>query len=123
MEKFDNFELYDRRKAKPIVRQPIVTLQKRGNFGLNKAAYEALGRPRAILLSHATKDGQHIVGFRSTNMNSPRAYPVRAQTQGGSYQVAGKAFCDHFGVPYDESRRFSGQMIEDDLVVHLVQTD
>jgi len=120
IEDFDNFEVYDRRTARPITKQPVISVQKRGTFGLNKAAYEALGRPPALMLLHAIKDGQHVVGFRPTNKNSPRAYPIRAQTQGSTYQVSGKAFCDHYGIPYGPSKRYSGEMIDNDLVVRLV---
>jgi hypothetical protein len=122
MDQFDNVEVFDRR-AKPIVRQPIISIQKRGTFGLNKAAFEALGHPKAVMLVHAINNGQHVIGFRPTNRNSPRAYPVRAQARNSSFQVAGKAFCDHFGIPFGENKKFPATMVEGDLVVHLNQDD
>lgn len=45
LEEFDR-HVVSRRSTRPT--RPIVSIRTQGKFGLNRAAYEALGRPRAV---------------------------------------------------------------------------
>ena len=111
-----NFEKFSRR-AKPIPTQPLVTLQKRGTFSLNRAAHEALGAPPFIELLYDRE--ARIVGFRATDESDPDSYPLRKQQNSASYLVAGNAFCQFYGIDVGQTRRFSAKMIDGVLAVDL----
>jgi hypothetical protein len=111
--------IYDRRTA-PVKDQPVVSLQKRGTFGMNRASYEALSHPLAVTLMYNPRT--QTIGFKPAEASDPRAYPVREQSQGSSWQTAGKAFLQHHGIPIPEhSRRYMAQLIDGMLVVNLEQ--
>ena len=116
----DAWEMFDRRTARAIKGQPVVSIQKRGTFGFNRAAWEALGEPAAISLMYNRP--ANAIGFKPAPEEDPRSYPIRVQARGSSYQVAGKAFLQAYGlhVP-DHSRRYQADMQGDILVVDLTQ--
>jgi hypothetical protein len=111
--------IYDRRTA-PVKDQPVVSLQKRGTFGMNRASYEALSRPPAVTLLYNPQT--QAIGFKPAEAGDPRAYPVREQSKGSSWQTAGKAFLQHHGIPIpDHSSRYMAQLVDGVLVVDLKQ--
>ncbi len=97
------FEVYDR-KSKPVAKEPLVTLQARGSFSLNEAAYEALGKPNECELLYSRED--EIVGFRASDKSSPHGYPIHKQPNGRTYQTGGQAFCKYYGIKTGQARRF-----------------
>ena len=107
------YEVFDRRTAAPVEPHPVVTLQKRATWGFNRAAFLALGEPRAIQMAYSPEGA---VGFMLASPDDPRSYPVRRQSAGSNFQISGKAFCQHYGIPAPTyAKRFSAEL-EDDIL-------
>ncbi len=111
-----NWEVFDR-KSRPSVKQPLISIQASGNFSLNEASYNAIGRPGFIELLYDA--GEQIVGIRAVGEKSPRAYPVTPQANGRTFQTGGRAFCAYYEIPTGKARRFAGELIEGVLAVRL----
>ncbi len=111
-----NFEKFSR-QARPVGEQAYITVQKRGTFGLNRAAFEYLDRPEYVALLF-DRDAQ-IIGFQSTTKDDPDAYPIRAQKSGGSFIVAGQAFCVYYKINTDVARRYLGEYENGTLMIDL----
>lgn len=112
-----NFEPFTGR-ASPIVTQPTLTVQKKGTFGLNKAAFEAMHSPEAVelLFDRAAQ----VIGLRPVNRASvPHAYPVRQQNHSQSFVVAAVSFCQAHGILTDQARRYNAAMQDGILEVDL----
>src|SRR5438046_2819344 len=103
----DEFTLFTQRFMHGL-RIPVVTVQLRGDFGLNKEAYDAMEQPAAVELLFADKSRR--IAFRPTHVDSPHSYPVRKQGRVDSYAVSGKAFLRYHGIPFDVSRRYRAEM-------------
>ena len=98
------FEVYDR-KSKPVAKEPLVTFQARGSFGINEAAWEALGCPSEVEILYDPEE--RIVGFRQAEEASPHGYPVHKQTNGRTYHFGGVGFTKYYGIETGRSRRFA----------------
>ncbi len=97
-----NFETFTRRAA-PVASTPLVTIQKRGTFSLNRAAYELLGSPEAVELLYDRDE--RVMGIRAVDPDTRHAYPMRKQPSSYSYLFAGQAFAKYYGIPIGETRR------------------
>ena len=113
------FETFTRRAA-PVVREPVVALQRRGVLSLNRAAYELLGEPAAVerLFDRA---GPRI-GIRSVAGDTPHAYRVRKQPGSATYLIGAKAFLQFYGIPHDQARRWGAALLDGVLVADLEGT-
>lgn len=111
------FELFDK-KAATASKQPFVTIQKKGPFSLNKAAYEALGEPSHVEMLYDLDN--KLVAFRQTPGTKPHAYPLRAQgPNNATFMVAGAAFTKHYGIDTSVARRYTAELRDDMLVIDL----
>ena len=114
-----NFEVFEG-KRRQAAHEPLVTLQARGSFSFNEAAYDAMGRPKRLLLLF--DPDQRIVGFQPTEEDVPYAYPVHKQPNGRTFQTGGgAAFCHHYEIPTGQSRRFAGKMYDEILGIDLTE--
>ncbi len=113
MEGFEEFDQYHSRSVKTL----FVTIQRRGNFSLNRATFKALGEPVAVKLLFNRSKRQ--IGFRPANPNDPRSVPVRKQGQSESYMVAGLTFCKEYDIDTSTARRYEGKMLDGVLIVDL----
>lgn len=112
-----NFEVFDQ-KRRQTAKTPLVSLQARGSFSFNEAAYDAMGRPKQVELLF--DPNERIVGFRPTDGDVPHAYPIHKQPNGRTFQTGGgKAFCQHYEIPTGQSRRFEGKMYDGILGIDL----
>jgi hypothetical protein len=113
-----NFETFTKRMT-PLVKQPYVTIQKRGTISLNASAHAALGSPEAIELLYDAQE--KIIGFRGVAKTAEHAYPVRAQAgkSVGPYIVSGTAFVRYYGIDTTVSRRFVGALEGNVLCIDL----
>ncbi len=111
-----NWEVFDR-KAKPLVSQPLVTLQASGTFSMNEASYDALGQPDQVELLYDREE--RVIGFRAATDKSPHSYPIKPQQNGRTFQTGGRAFCKHYGIETGKARRFAGEMIDGVLAIDL----
>jgi hypothetical protein len=109
-----NFSTFDRRSV-PVTAMPLITLQARGNLSLNRKAYQELGEPETVELLY--DEGQKIIGLRPVDPSTPHAYPVREMGRRGSnYYVAGKAFCDFYGIETGVARRYMAHSYPGDVL-------
>lgn len=116
-----NFEVFTGRSV-PVVKEPRVSLQSRGNFSFNQAAYEAIGSPETIEFLY--DPGEKIIGLRAVDPAVPHAYPVRKQANASSYVLAGRAFCLTYGLPVDDgfTRRWVPTVEDGILIVDTKQS-
>ena len=113
----DGFEIFARGSA-PKPTHPFVTVQRRGLLSFNRAAYDALGAPKAVMLLY--NRAQRIIGFRASDPGDPRSYPVRQQgTNGSTFLVAGAAFTSHYDIKTQEARRYQATLKGDMLTIDL----
>ena len=112
------FEVYTKRLV-PIGLAPYVTIQRKGIFSLNAAAFEALGKPKAVELMYDAEE--QMVGLRKVDTEVEHAYPVRGL--GGkaesTFLISGMAFSKHYGLTVDTATRYPVKMIDDVLVIDL----
>jgi hypothetical protein len=112
------FETFTRRLI-PLVKKPSVTIQKRGILSFNKAAYVALGSPKAVELLF--DKSRRIIGIRPVDPTVDHAYPMRSQASkdDGPFLVAGGLFTKYYEIPTDESRRWSVDIEDGVLLIDL----
>ncbi|MGI8854644.1 MAG: hypothetical protein ACR2JW_02745 [Thermomicrobiales bacterium] len=97
--------------------RPFISLQLRGTFQVNRAAYEKLGRPNAVkLLYDRTK---RVVGFIATDLGERGAFKVRKSGNAESYQVAAKSLINNFDLDVQETQRYEARMYGDVLGIDL----
>jgi len=111
------FEVYDKRRASAS-KHPYVTMQRRGPFSFNRAAYELMGSPEAIELLY-DRDEERI-GFRPASPDRPQAFPMRPQGKNSvTHIVAGQSFANHYGLDVSVARRYPVRMEDEILVLDL----
>ena len=111
------FEEFDKRAA-TASKSPFVTIQRKGPFGLNKAAFEAMGEPEAVSLLYDRDE--KLIGFKPVPLTYARAFPVRAQGKNAvTYMVAGQSFTRHYGIDTSTARRYAVEMRDGVLVLDL----
>jgi hypothetical protein len=111
-----NFEVFKKRMT-PLVKQPYVTLQRRGTMSFNKAAYQALGSPEAVELLYDKSEG--IMGLRPVSATEQHAYPLRASNNETTYMLSATAFTKYYEIKTDVSRRFAARMEDGILCIDL----
>lgn len=110
------FEVFDPQAA-IRVKQPLVSLQRKGTFTLNRAAYLTLGEPTHVELLFDGED--QIIGFRAVDPSASTAYAVRSTEPSGSYAVAGVAFVKHYEIDTTVARRWPAALDNGVLCVQL----
>ncbi len=111
------FEVFDKRAA-VASKHPYVTMQRKGPFSFNQAAFDLMGSPEAVELLY-DRDTERV-GFRPTDPERPRAFPVRAQGKNSvTHVVAGQSFAKHYGLDTSVARRYSVAMDGDMLILDL----
>jgi hypothetical protein len=113
-----DFEVFKKRTPPPQA-DAYVTVQKKGTLGFNRAAYEKLGRPKAIELLY--DPAEKIIGLRGADEASEHAYPIRsaALKRDSSFLVSGTAFCNYYGIDITSARRWHAYEDGDILCVDL----
>lgn len=112
----EGWTLFDKRRM-PTIPEPLVTLQRGGNFSYNHASHLALGEPEALELYY--NEGERKIGFRRGDPAAPHVYPVRKQQNSSNYQFSGAAFTKTFGIRTDATLRFKAEKQGDMLVIDL----
>ena len=113
------FEVFNRTSFRAY-RNPMCTIQKRGTFSLNAAAFGAIRGDHevtdtlyVVLLFDRSRK---LVGFRRASEDEPNAYPVRKQANSNSYLVAGKIFCRHYEIQIGQARRYKARDLGEGVV-------
>ena len=112
------FEVFDAQSA-PRVKQPLVSLQRKGVFTLNRAAFIALGEPEAVHLLFDPHE--RVVGFSAADPGQLNTYAVRVTEPSGSYAISGVSFVKHYEIPVDVARRWPAKL--DDGVLFFALDD
>ena len=111
------FEVFDKRAA-VASKYPYVTIQRKGPFSFNQAAFELMGSPEAVELLY-DKDTERV-GFRPVAPGRPQAFPVRAQGKNSvTHVVAGQSFARHYEVDTSVARRYPVAMEDGILILDL----
>jgi hypothetical protein len=108
------FETFKRQRAKPGG-GPELTIQRRGTFSLNQAAYEALGRPQVVELLYDVEE--RLVGIRKVDTDTPHGYVVRPLGRGSTHLISGTAFTNWYDIETLVARRWSATVSEDGMLV------
>ena len=107
--KLRNFESFHPRRVRSGLTIPAVTITRGGVCGLNKAAYEALGRPNYISYGFEHESGR--AGIRAATEHDKTRYHVRANgASGNSWQVNARAFVANYDIAHGTSRVYSAEM-------------
>ncbi len=115
----DEYELFEYRHV-TMGKAPMITLQKRGTFSLNRTAYEQLGSPEHIQLLYNRK--RNRVGFQVAAADAPHAYSLSPQASNSNYQIGARSFCLYYNIPIgDGSKRFNATLEGDILSIDLDQ--
>lgn len=111
------FEVFNKRAAMSS-KIPMVTIQKDGEFSMNKAAFDAIGEPEAVELLYDSEE--ELIAFRPAPAEKPLAFPVKPQGRNSpGRQVAGKAFARYYELDVSVARRYSVRVQDGMLVVDL----
>jgi len=112
-----NFEVFTKRTS-PRIKDPSVTIQKKGTMSINRASYEALGAPEAIELLFDEKE--RIMGMRAVDASSEHAYPLRGSgKKHSSFLLSGMAFTKFYELDTSVARRYRAHFREGILQVDL----
>jgi len=113
------FETFKRQRM-PVLTDPAITIQKRGNLSLNSAAYEALGSPEAVELLYDRE--RRLIALRKAAPGTEYAYvvrPLNGNRRTTSWLVAGMAFAMYYGIPVEIARRWICRLEDDMLILDL----
>ena len=110
------FETFKRQRVRPGT-DPLITIQKKGVFSLNRSAYEALGSPDwvELLYDHDSR----LVAIRKVDESVEHAYRCRTFGKGGTWLVSGTAFSNYYGIDTSTPTRRAAHMEDDMLVIDL----
>jgi hypothetical protein len=111
----EGFEEFTGRWRK-AVKEPEVTIKKGGEFSLNERAFKALGEPTSVKLLYHRDKG--LIALRADGDT-----PVRQRGKSTVYQVAGRAFVNHYGIDASRARKYKATLQEDMLVIDLAMVD
>ena len=111
------FETFKRQRLTPSG-EPLITIQKKGIFSLNRAAYDALGTPDAVELLYDRES--RLIGMRKVSKSVAHAYTVRAFGKSGmSWLVTGTAFLNYYDLPVHDPIRRRARVEKDMLIIDL----
>jgi len=113
------FEVFSKRSAGKV-KQPTITVQKRGTLSVNAsaAAFLAGGEiPEKELPVELLFDRElSILGIRRAQTEHVSVYMLRKQSKSDSFLLAGKAFTAYYGIPVGEARRYVAKDFGDGIL-------
>lgn len=117
------FEVFEKGSA-PAPTVPSVTIQKRGLFSLNDAAYRLIGEPEAVQFLWDSQ--RRLIGIRGVPLSAPNAYPARRQNPAkesrrnrGPILAAGTMFTKYIELDTSTAKRWNPTLEDDMLVIDL----
>lgn len=113
-----NWEVYSR-QGRNASSEPLVSIQRTGSLALNKAAYDAIGKPEAVQLLFDRQE--QLIGLRPAARGDENAYVVRRQERSSTHLVAARTFTNYYDIDTSATRRYQTEMYDDVLGVHLQQ--
>jgi hypothetical protein len=113
----DGFEVYERQRVAPSA-EPVITIQKKGIFRLNRAAYDAVGAPEAVELLY-NRD-KRLIAMRKAKPGLPRAFALLTRdSHGDSWYISGRGFLRFYGIEVARSVRRQAHVENGMLVIDL----
>ncbi|MUK02544.1 hypothetical protein GM708_11790 [Vibrio cholerae] len=115
------FKVFEKGSA-PAPTIPTVTIQKRGMFSLNDAAFQLIGKPEGVQFLW---DGElKQIAVQAVPLTSPNAYPTRRQGPGkesdrGIVLIAGTMFTKYIGIDTSVAKRWVPRVEDGMLIVDL----
>lgn len=113
------FEVFSKRSAGKV-KQPTITIQKRGTLSTNAsaAAFLAGGEvPEKELAVELLFDRElNVLGLRRAQSDHVSVYMLRKQAKSDSFLLAGKAFTSYYGIPLGEARRYAAKDFGDGIL-------
>lgn len=94
-----------------------VTLNWKGIFLLNRAAFEALGEPEYVKLFHDERN--KAVGIAKTDAEFENAFPVKQKDKYSNRIICASPACRDFGIRVDKTIAFNGIEFDHDGVMSL----
>jgi hypothetical protein len=116
------FEVFAKGSA-PASTVPSVTIQKRGLFSINDAAYRLLKEPEAVLFLWDAE--RRLIGLRGTSTDVLNAYPARRLSAPkkskatGPVLIAGTMFTKFIDLDTTQAMRWVPKLQDDMLVIDL----
>lgn len=118
------FKTFEKGSA-PLTTVPTVTIQKRGLFSINDAAYRLIAEPEGIKFLWDAE--RNVVGLQPAELTDPNAYPARrmnakksAKTPNrGPVLVAGTLFAKFIGIDTSVAKRWTPKFEDDMLTIDL----
>jgi hypothetical protein len=107
------YELFDYTGASKSDKRPYISLQIRGSFQINHAAFVLMGEPNCVRIFYNRE--KRMVAFQPAKEGERAAYRVRKAPNAFTYSVAAQAFINHYGIDVTETRRYHAA--KDDSVV------
>lgn len=83
-----------------------VTLNRKGIFLVNKAAFEALGEPEAVKLFHDERN--NAVGIIKCEVEPENAFPVKQKDKYSNRVICASPACRDFGIRVEKTIAFNG---------------
>lgn len=110
--------VFDRAKPPPTsTSDPEVTIYKHARVTLNGTAAAVLGFPEAVEFLYSEEE--QIMGLRTAEPGSSRAYLLRKGGRGTSYHTSGESFIKGYGIPHERATRYKAEVDGDMLLVDL----
>ena len=113
------FEVFKRTEFRSGNSNPQVTIAQRGIFGLNQAAYAALGSPDAV--EYLFDSDANEIGLRAIVVEAATAYRLRKS--GNTYRSRASAFATHCKIDTSHGRRYDAEMRDDILCISVKEGD
>lgn len=115
------FKVFEKGSA-PAPTIPTVTIQKRGMFSLNDAAFRLIGEPEGVQFLWDGDSKQ--IAIEAVPLTSPNAYPTRRQGPGkdskrGIVLIAGTMFTKFIGIDTSVAKRWVPRVEDGMLIVDL----
>jgi len=107
-----NWEYFEHGPVENHGERIYVTINKRGNFFLNRRAVEALGRPDLVVLMYDRR--RSTVGIAAATERNPGAFRLKRKElngHGGRVLYASN-FCRNFAICPDDTLRFTAAEVD-----------
>lgn len=113
----NGWEMFDYAGASKSDKRPLISLQLRGSFQINRAAHELMGSPSKVhLLFNRNK---RLIGFKEAKEGEPATYNVRKALNSSTYVVSAQAFTNHYDLKVTETRRYEAKKDGDIVAIDL----
>ena len=118
-----NFDEFEEGPVEPIGKRINVTINRHGNFYINRKAILAMGEPDAVVLFFDTE--RKIIGMQRSPIGRTNAFPLnrrsRSKPENARVIHAGN-FCSHHNITPDATIRFADPQVNKDGIMILDMT-